>query len=82
MVWRRGAAKSACLHGWMLLSLLRSAASARSSAAREVMNRFISVLTLAGSWITETVLNIEVKKKIFLENGQILLPVQFSIVFL
>ena len=65
MVWRRGAAKSACLHGWMLLSLLRSAASARSSAAREVMNRFISVLTLAGSWITETVLNIEVKKKFF-----------------
>jgi hypothetical protein len=49
----------------MLLSLLRSAASARSSAAREVMNRFISVLTLAGSWITETVLNIEVKKKFF-----------------
>jgi hypothetical protein len=47
------------------------------------MNRFISVsvLTLASSWITEKVLNIEVKK-FFLENGQILLPVPFSIVFL
>ena len=74
---------SACLHGWMLLSLLRSSASSRSASAREVMNRFISVsvLTLASSWITEKVLNIEVKK-FFLENGQILLPVQFSIVFL
>jgi hypothetical protein len=65
----------------MLLSLMRSAASARLAAAREVRIRFISVLTLAGSWITEKVLNIEVKK-IFLENGQILLPVPFSIVFL
>jgi len=61
---------------------MRSAASARSAAAREVRIRFISVLTLAGSWITEKVLNIEVKKKFFLENGQILLPVPFSIVFL
>ena len=82
MVWRRGAAKSACLHGWMLLSLMRSAASARSAAAREVRIRFISVLTLAGSWITEKVLNIEVKKFFFIENGQILLPVPFSIMFL
>jgi hypothetical protein len=65
----------------MLLSLMRSAASARSAAAREVRICFISVLTLAGSWITEKVLNIEVKK-FFLENGQILLPVPFSIVFL
>jgi hypothetical protein len=56
MVWRRAAELSRCLQGWMLLSRTRAAASALSTAAREVRIRFIS--TLASSWIKKTVLNI------------------------
>jgi hypothetical protein len=55
MVWRRLAELSRCLQGWMLLSRTRAAASALSTAAREVRIRFMS--TLASSWIIKTVLN-------------------------
>jgi hypothetical protein len=55
-VSRRVAEWSRCPQGLMPLSLTSTAASALSTAAREVRIRFMS--TLESSWIKKTVLNI------------------------
>jgi hypothetical protein len=61
--WRREAGRSKALHGWLVLSLARSASSARAAAFWVVRKRFIlMVSTLASSWIKKTVLNIGNKK--------------------
>jgi hypothetical protein len=62
--WRRDVGAPTSLQGWMDRSRASSAASARSSAVREVRNRFI--LTLASSWIKKNVLNNKNRENSFL----------------